>query len=112
MADVWTEEEFLAFLEETFGDDAGQIAQDVRSWLDRGDGVAAYRNEDVSSPEAGHCKLVSYGTEQAVLPGGLPPETLPDIRDPDTGLVSINSGYQLHGMFRAPLTIWPALAGR
>jgi hypothetical protein len=49
-------------------------------WLDRGDAVAIYQNEDLGHRDLGHVQLVSYGSPAAQLPGDAPPPTtLPDI---------------------------------
>lgn len=62
----------------------------VRRWLDRGDGVAVYRNADLGHPEIGHLQFVSYGSKDAQIESDEPPQKMPDIGG------AINWRYQLH----------------
>lgn len=71
----------------------------IDTWLDRGDGVAVYRNEDLSDHVwLGHMKFVSYGSERSQLEVDEPPKTLPDIGG------DINWRYQLMGTYRGKPT--------
>jgi hypothetical protein len=68
----------------------------IDRWLDRGDGVAVYRNEDLDDHTwLGHMKFVSYGSEQAQLEVDEPPTRLPDIGS------DINWRYQLVGVYKS-----------
>lgn len=92
-----TRNELDSFIEENW-DDPVPVLETIRHWLDRGDGVAIYRNEDLSSATFGHIKIVSYGGVEAQLEVGdaaSPPTQLPDIGD------QINWRYRLHGAYRA-----------
>jgi len=66
----------------------------VRRWLDRGDGVAVYRNVALDSGNLGHRKFVSFGSEAAQLETDDPPKKLPDIGG------QINWRYQLEAVVR------------
>lgn len=68
----------------------------VNRWLERGDGVAVYRNEDLGSRMLGHRQFLSFGSPQAQLEGDVPPQRLPDIG------TAINWRYQLEGTYRGP----------
>lgn len=68
----------------------------VRRWLDRGDGVAVYRNRAFDSSAFGCRKFVSYGSGQAQLETDDPPQRLPDIGG------SINWPYLLEAGVRRP----------
>ena len=63
-------------------------------WLERGDGIAVYRNEDLGHPEVGTIQFVSYGSEAAQLEVDEPPQTLPDIGG------RINWRYRLVAAYR------------
>ena len=63
-------------------------------WLKRGDGVAVYEDSDLGSPNLGHRKYVSFGSEAAQLETDDPPTRLPDIGG------SINWRYTLIGTVR------------
>lgn len=70
----------------------------IDGWIERGDGCAVYRNEDLSHPQMGHLQFVSFGGQSAQLGVGgnrLPPIQLPDVGD------SINWRYVLIGTYRA-----------
>lgn len=69
----------------------------VNRWLARGDGVALYRNEDLSHPELGHTQIMSFGSPQAQLEVEDAAE-LPD-RLPDIG-TRINWRYWLVGYYK------------
>ena len=66
----------------------------VQRWLDRGDGIACYRNQAMDSSNFGHRQFVSYGSDEAQLPGDTPPTRLPDIGG------AINWPYQLEATHR------------
>lgn len=88
------ERELLLKLEPTFSDGGLAIIGD---WLDRGDGIAVYRNSEIGHPQAGHLKFVSYGSPAAqleVLTHEELPDRLPDIGD------EINWRYTLTGWYR------------
>ena len=61
----------------------------VRGWMDRGDGVAVYRNQAMDSANLGHRQFVSYGSAKAQLEMEEPPQRLPDLGS------KINWAYQL-----------------
>ena len=63
----------------------------VQRWLDRGDGVAVYKNADLGHPDLGHMQFVSFGSEKAQLEVDEPPQRMPDIGG------AINWRYQLEG---------------
>lgn len=66
----------------------------VRSWMDRGDGVAIYRNQAMDSSNLGHRQFVSYGSAKAQLEMEEPPQRLPDIGS------KFNWAYQLEATVR------------
>lgn len=68
----------------------------IERWWARGDGVAVYTNQDLSHPDAGHKKYVSYGSAAAQLESEVPPKRLPDIGG------SIGWRYQLTHICPAP----------
>lgn len=96
-----TAETIKPFLDERYAEVAADaragIYQQFNRWLDRGDGLAIYENHDLGHPELGHIKIVSYGSQTALLETGTPPERLPDIG------VDINWRYQLIGTYRGPV---------
>jgi hypothetical protein len=71
------------------------IINTINGWLERGDGVAVYRNQDLGHPDVGHLKLMSYGSVLAQIESDEPPTTLPDIGN------AINWRYQLEGVYRS-----------
>jgi hypothetical protein len=75
-------------------DAVNDSARLMNGWLERGDGVAVYRNDDFGHPEAGRLIFVSYGSSAAQLEGDEPPQRLPDIG----GLILWR--YQLAGVYR------------
>lgn len=66
----------------------------MNRWLERGDGVAIYRNEDLGHPHLGHRQFVSYGSPEAQIVDAFPPTRMPDIGG------AINWRYQLEGTYR------------
>lgn len=75
---------------------ATAVAQ-VNRWLERGDGVAVYENQDLGHPQLGHIQIVSYGSEASMLYCPLTrelPTRMPDING------AINWRYQLYGTYR------------
>lgn len=85
-----TREELDTFLEELDNDDVAKIER----WLERGDGVAVYRNEDLGHPEVGHRKFASFGSPAAQLEVDVPPKGLPDMGQ------AINWRYYLEAYYR------------
>lgn len=62
--------------------DAGlhrEQVEQMNCWLERGDGVAVYRNVDLGHPEVGHVRFLSYGSSEAQLEVEEPPMRMPDI---------------------------------
>jgi len=66
----------------------------MKAWLERGDGIALYQNTCLDSSGMGRKQWVSYGSDDAQLEMGYPPQTLPDIGP------TINWPYQLVGTCR------------
>lgn len=66
----------------------------MQKWLDRGDGIAVYQQQDFGRSTLGHRKYVSFGSPAAQLEGDTPPAMLPDIG------YDINQGYCLEGVCR------------
>lgn len=79
-------------LEET-GLDPVYWAQSQK-WLDRGDGMAIYENQDIGHLQLGHRQFVSFGSTAAQLESDEPPQRLPDIGN------RINWRYQLIGFIK------------
>jgi hypothetical protein len=76
---------------------AAEAGEQVVVWFERGDVALVYENLDLSSPEVGAFKLVSYGGPAAQLEFEQYPTypvTLPDIGQ------QINWRYQLHAVYR------------
>lgn len=71
-------------------------------WLDRGDGIAVYRNEDFGHPELGDLRFMSYGSRTAQLEVEEPPTRLPDGPGGD-----INWRYQLAYTYMGPMLEMP-----
>lgn len=67
----------------------------IEGWLERGDGIAIYRNIEFGHSHFGHRQFVSYGSRKAQLETDEPPKRLPDIGG------RINWRYHLEGAFRA-----------
>jgi len=65
----------------------------VNKWLARGDGIAAYENQELGNPDLGHHKFVSFGSKAAQLEVETPPDLMPDIG-------AINWRYSLIGTYR------------
>ncbi|MFH9606904.1 hypothetical protein [Streptomyces sp. NPDC017448] len=63
-------------------------------WLERGDGIAVYENQDLSHSELGDKRFVSFGSSAAQLETDTPPKQLPDTNK------SINWRYQLIGTYK------------
>lgn len=66
----------------------------VQRWLDRGDGVAVYRNEAMDSPRLGDRQFVSFGSPEAQIETDEPPQRMPDVGS------AINWAYQLEATVR------------
>lgn len=77
--------------------DAGATIAILNRWLDRGDGIAIYENQDLGHPELGHVQFLSYGSPAAQLETEEPPVRLPDIGG------AINWRYQLVGVYRGAM---------
>lgn len=96
---VFTREE-LAGLFEGQGYDYPEREQALRlidRWVERGDGCAIYRNEEIGNLNLGDLKFVSFGSDAAQIPtgGDLPPARMPDIGS------EINWRYVLWGTYGA-----------
>lgn len=92
--------EDLAGLLEGQGYDYPEREQALRlidRWVERGDGCAVYRNEEIGSLNLGDLKFVSFGGPSAQLETD--GETQPPIRLPDIGS-EINWRYVLYGTYR------------
>lgn len=92
-----TADEFMAGLQDQYGDQAAEVAEQVNRWLARGDGVAVYVNQDLGHPELGDWRPVSFGSVHALLEVPTADE-LPQ-RLPDTPKL-INWRYQLEAVYR------------
>lgn len=108
MAKEFTAEEIVTILRKWDGaDDSAEasawLSQTVRQmngWLQRGDGIAVYENQDLGHPEVGDKRFVSFGSEAAQLETDTPPQQLPDTTK------SINWRYVLIGTYKGdPLSI-------
>lgn len=72
----------------------------VNGWLDRGDGIAVYVNNNLGSLAQGARQYVSYGSEAAQIEDCTPPVRLPDIGG------RINHEYRLEGVYEhGPLPV-------
>lgn len=69
------------------------VIEHINTWLERGDGVAVYENQDLGHPELGKRMYVSFGSEDALFPDE-PPERMPDFPN------QINWRYTLEGVYR------------
>jgi hypothetical protein len=76
---IFTEQEFRAYVERQYEDQAPGVMVLADRWLARGDSAAVYENRDLGHPDVGACQIVSYGSPAAQLETELPPERLPDI---------------------------------
>lgn len=85
----YTEEELFSMLDE-------EHHALVRSWLERGDGVAVYENVALDSANAGHKQFCSYGSVKAQIEDFAPPKQMPNIGS------AINWRYMLAGVCRRP----------
>jgi hypothetical protein len=92
-ARVFTRDELLEALTEALEPVSGATAV-INRWLERGDGVGIYQNQELGSDQAGHRQYVSFGSPAAQLIEDPPPQRLPDIGG------SINWRYQLEGIYR------------
>lgn len=91
-----TAAELIAILDEVQFD-TPEVRARFNNWLERGDGVAVYRNVDLGHPDLGHRKFVSYGSFAAQLEAEVAPERLPDIGG------EINWRYTLEGTYKGEL---------
>ena len=82
-------------MEESGGNEewAASVAIQVAGWVQRGDGAAVYRNEDLGHPGLGERKIVSFGSPAAQIETLQPPEQLPDIGG------AINWRYRLESFY-------------
>lgn len=104
----FTAEEIVATLREWGSGDgafdaSGWLSQTVElmnRWIQRGDGIAIYENQDLGHRELGDKRFVSFGSAAAQLETDTPPKQLPDTR------TSINWRYVLIGTYKGdPLGI-------
>lgn len=67
----------------------------LNTWLNRGDGVAIYRNLNHGTDGVGYgeYQFISYGSRASILETATPPTYLPDI----AGM--FNAGYRLEGVY-------------
>lgn len=72
----------------------GQTVALMNRWIDRGDGIAVYRNEDFRHPDVGDLRFTSFGSAAAQLETDTPPEQMPDIGG------RINWRFRLAGTYR------------
>lgn len=99
---IYDTQELLSIIKEEFPDDHPspdvltdiEVVTKINRWLERGDGVAVYQNEDLGHYELGKRQLVSFGSSEAMLEVEDPPKRLPDIGG------NINWRYQLQGIYR------------
>lgn len=75
----WSFEDVTDALDHEPGPQRDRAIVLMSSWLERGDGIAVYENQDLGSAEWGHKKFVSFGSKQAQLEVPEPPKRLPDI---------------------------------
>jgi hypothetical protein len=61
------------------GHDSTAIMAVLERALQRGDGIALYRNEALGHPEGGHWICASFGSPQAQLETDDPPVTFPEL---------------------------------
>lgn len=102
MAETWSAEKLRTYLREQYGTDAYSVTSQVNGWLERGDGVAVYENQDLGHPALGDPRLASYGSPAAILE--VDEDGLPQ-RLPDTPKL-INWRYQLKAVYRGkPLEV-------
>jgi hypothetical protein len=77
----WTEDQLRAWVEHQGEDDAAWTARALElteRWLARGDGAAIYENHDLSHPDLGLGRMLSYGSPAAQIEADYPPEQMPD----------------------------------
>ncbi|MFJ1700449.1 hypothetical protein ACIOHC_36260 [Streptomyces sp. NPDC088252] len=109
MAKEFSAEEVIATLREWGGTDDSpeafawlwETTKKMNMWLQRGDGIAIYENQDLCHSELGDKKFTSFGSTDAQLVASTPPEILPD------GVGgTINWRYTLIGTYKGdPLSI-------
>lgn len=109
----YTPEEFRAILLEYLGarpmedpelgvvwdDDVSNAKHTMARCLGRGDGYAIYQNADLSHPEIGRYKFMSFGSAAAIWEphmGPVPPQ-MPDLGG------DINWRYTLQGTYRGTM---------
>lgn len=78
-ASVMSNSQLREYVERQCGAQAPDVMSKIDRWLERGDGVAIYENHDLSHPDLGCCKIVSFGSPEAQLETTAPPARLPDI---------------------------------
>jgi hypothetical protein len=88
-----TLEQLRDLVAEQYGDEAPEVSEKMTRWLDRGDKVAVYRNEDFGHRDLGMIRLASYGSEHAYFETDSPPVRLPDTP------TEINWRYQLYAVY-------------
>ena len=94
MPETWAAEQLSAYISRQYLTEADDITGQVNRWLERGDGVAVYENQDLGHPEVGWPRLASYGGPEAMLVTDEPPQRLPDTPK------HINWRYQLVAVYR------------
>lgn len=94
MTEQWTREQFAAYVERQYEDQAPDVIRLVSRWVDRGDGAAVYENHELGHPDLGAPKIASFGSPAAQLETDDPPKRLPDIGN------QINWRYQLVATYR------------
>lgn len=99
MPKEFTMDELLDIIREEF-DDRATVIQQMSGWLERGDGVAVYRNEAFDHSQFGHRQFTSYGSPAAQIETAEAPVRMPDIGG------AINWPYQLEGTYRGALLVW------
>jgi hypothetical protein len=106
MTEEFTAEKIITTLREWGGVDDSPEAQEwlnntvsqMNKWLQRGDGIAVYENQELGHPEMGDKKFTSFGSAEAQLETDTPPSQLPD------GVGNtINWRYRLIGTYRGKL---------
>lgn len=101
MSKTYTADELSELIADFYADKAGEVYAKVNTWLDRGDGIAVYRNEEIGHREAGDIRLVSWGSDAAHW--HFPPNG--DERLPDGVGGGINWRYRLAGTYRGAVLV-------
>lgn len=91
-----TRREYEEFMARELKEYAHDVMQKTDKWLERGDGVAIYRNEAMDSSGFGDLQMISYGSSSCQWDGTDPPLQLPDIGS------SVGWRFRLYATFRDP----------